>query len=76
MMADDDKSSGLSGMIMPAVLGMAIGGTGGAGVTTALNGDETQVTAVTIESCQVFIDHARKHMFMENEIKHLREKIK
>ncbi len=55
---------------------MAIGGTGGAGVTTALNGDETQVTAVTIESCQVFIDHARKHMFMENELQHLKERIK
>ncbi len=75
-MADDDKSSGLSSAVIPAVLGIAIGGTGGAGVTTALNGDETQVTAVTIESCQVFIDHARKHMFMENELKHLKERIK
>ena len=74
-MSNDDKSPGLSSMIMPTVLGMAIGGGGTAGVT-ALNGDETQVTAVTIESCQVFIDHARKHMFMENEIKHLRERMK
>ncbi len=75
MMADEDKSSGLSSAIMPAVIGLAIGGGGTAGVTSALNGDETQVNAVTIESCQVFIDHARKHMFMENELKHLREKI-
>jgi hypothetical protein len=75
-MADDDKSSGISAMIMPAVLGLAVGGGGTAGVTSALNGEETVVNTATIESCQVFIDHARKHMFMENELKHLRERIK
>ncbi len=63
-MADDDKSSGLSSAIMPAV----IGGGGTAGVT-ALNGDETQVNAVTIQQCEPFIRHERRHATMECEIK-------
>ena len=68
-MADDDKSSGLSSAIMPAVLGLAIGGTGTAGVTSALNGEETQVNNVTIQQCEPFIRHERRHATMECEIK-------
>ncbi len=68
MMADDDKSSGLSSAVMPAVLGMVIGGGGTAGVT-ALNGDETHVNAVTIQQCEPFIRHERRHATMECEMR-------
>ncbi len=67
MMAEDDKSPSLSGMIMPTVLGMAIGGGGTAGVT-ALNADDTQVNAVTIQQCEPFIRHERRHATIECEL--------
>ena len=49
-----------------------VGGAGGTGITSAVHsGGDLPETTVSIHQCQPYIDHARSHMFMENELKHL-----